>query len=673
MKLRSFMRRRGAKPVALALFIVMVVTAFFSAIGVFIAVGSEWYSAKEVPFYESMPCRYQISNLAGSIASSAYYGSKTGYENSEYTNFLYVVRDADGKIIAQNCDGELGIPVLSDEEYMFLTWYAENTSAADYEDSASSAVYSDGDRMPTPTPEPETTYDDDYYYDYIEESVYITAYIRTPMVAHDGIYFAAQIYNLYYGIKGALLPILVISCVAAIALLAMLTAFAGKTDEDGAPVLRRADRIPVDVFTAVAAVLICAVAVADAMIVSYSFRVEHFGLYLPYWFVLAAAAGATAVGAGLIAEFCMSISVRVRAGKWWRSSVIYRVCRRAAGGVKRLLAVLPQVWIVVAGAAVYFVLVAILGLAFGAAAAAVIMIIVSIFALAGLLYTALQADKLLRGGRALASGDLSHTVELQGLFGALLEHGQNLNSISEGMSRAVDERIKSEHFKTELITNVSHDIKTPLTSIISYVDLLKKEQLQNEKAAEYLDVLDRQSARLKKLTEDIVEASKASSGAIKLEMSGVDVSELLRQSVGEYTERIESAGVSIVTAIPEQPLPILADGRQLWRVFENLLSNIRKYSMPGTRAYISAESAAGRTVVTFRNISAVELNISADELLERFVRMDSSRSSEGSGLGLSIAQSLTELMGGTFELFLDGDLFKAVVSFPNKKTPPLEG
>ena len=268
----------------------------------------------------------------------------------------------------------------------------------------------------------------------------------------------------------------------------------------------------------------------------------------------------------------------------------------------------------------------------------------------------------------MAEGDLEHHIDTQRMFWEFRWHGENLNSISTGMSRAVDERMKSERFKTELITNVSHDIKTPLTSIINYVDLLEKEDLKNEKAEEYLEVLERQSARLKKLIEDLMEASKASTGnlAVHLEQLEADVSVV--QIVGEFEEKLEASELKLLIGKPEEPIYILADSRHFWRVVDNLMNNICKYAQPGTRVYVNLERNGDAAVLTFRNTSKYPLNISSEELMERFVRGDSSRNTEGSGLGLSIAKSLMELMGGTFELYVDGDLFKVVLRFPLAQT-----
>ncbi len=270
---------------------------------------------------------------------------------------------------------------------------------------------------------------------------------------------------------------------------------------------------------------------------------------------------------------------------------------------------------------------------------------------------------------ALAAGDLTYKVDAERLHLVWHDLGRDLNRIGEGMTTAVEERLRSERMKTELITNVSHDLKTPLTSIINYIELLKGEDLPDETRREYLDVLDRQSAKLKKLTEDVVEASKAVSGVMTVNAELFDLNELLEQSVGEYSERLIAAGVQPVIHRPETETCVRADARLLGRVMDNLLTNIIKYAQPGTRAYFDLTTEGGRVALAAKNTSRAPLDIPAEELMERFVRGDSSRSTEGSGLGLSIARSLTELMGGQLTLTLDGDFFKAELSFPRADGP----
>ena len=293
----------------------------------------------------------------------------------------------------------------------------------------------------------------------------------------------------------------------------------------------------------------------------------------------------------------------------------------------------------------------------------VVLLVVNLLAGLFLLYLAIGLRKLQKGGQALADGSYESVVDTKYLFGDFRRHGENLNAIQQGVQKAVEQQMRSERMKTELITNVSHDIKTPLTSIVNYVDLLKKEEIDNPAAREYIDVLERQSGRLRKLTEDLVEASKAATGSIPVTLTDTDVNVFLSQAAGEYGQRLAENHIEPVLTLDESQPHILADGKLLWRVLDNLLGNVCKYAMPGTRVYLSSEVAGGQVCITAKNVSRYPLNISADELTERFVRGDASRSTEGSGLGLSIAMSLTRLQKGEFRLSVDGDLFKAQLTF----------
>lgn len=269
--------------------------------------------------------------------------------------------------------------------------------------------------------------------------------------------------------------------------------------------------------------------------------------------------------------------------------------------------------------------------------------------------------------KAIYEGNTNIKLKSDELTGVLKQLGIYIEDIAGGLSNAVNESLKSERLKTELITNVSHDIKTPLTSIINYVDLLKKEKMPNEKATEYLMILENKSQRLKKLTEDLVEASKASSGNIKLKMEKIDVKELIKQVSGEFEDRFKTRGLEEIMTLPEENIFIKADGRYMYRVLENLYSNASKYALENTRIYVDIVLKQTSVVIQMKNISKEKLNITTDELMQRFVRGDSSRNTEGSGLGLSIASSLTELQGGKFHIYLDGDLFKVTLGFDKLK------
>lgn len=458
--------------------------------------------------------------------------------------------------------------------------------------------------------------------------------------------------------QNAYLPVGIITAVLCLALFVFLMASMGKKP-DGVK-LRGIHRVPLDLFLAAA---------LAAVAVPANFYSGIDLLYNPLWVcMMPVTLMALWIGFVVLLTLC-TISARLRAGKWWKNSIIYIVCRFVYRAVRGFVRALPIAW---KGVLIYA------AVAFGnflgifltwVTGSFFVFLLVAALDAAGLYFVIRvmrQLKALQTAGRKLASGDLTYTVDTEKMYPVLKEHGDDLNAVSVGMSRAVNERMKSERFKTELITNVSHDLKTPLTSIVSYVDLLKKEPTESEAAREYIEVLDRQSQKLKKLTTDLVDASKASSGALPVNLEKIDLGELLRQSAGEYTEKFAAASITPVLNAPEGETYVTADGRLLWRVLDNLLGNAVKYAQSGTRLYLELTPGETETVLTLKNISREPLNIPAEELMERFVRGDGSRHTDGSGLGLSIANSLMELMGGKLTLTLDGDLFKAALVFPQK-------
>ena len=349
---------------------------------------------------------------------------------------------------------------------------------------------------------------------------------------------------------------------------------------------------------------------------------------------------------------------------WLLCRVVLPVLRFVGGGLARFAGMIPFAWRTAIGVPVVGLI--ILFFAIGAyAQGGVYLILLAVGCLAVYvlcLYAAYAIRVLQKSGEELSRGNLSYKTDTRKLRSVFREQAENLNAIGDGMEAAVAEKMKSEHFKTELITNVSHDIKTPLTSIINYADLLSKEELSG-KAREYTEILLRQSARLKKLTEDLVEASKATTGNLSCNPERLSVCQIVRQSLGEYEERLEAAGLQVRTTIPEGDLYAMVDGRLLWRVLENLYSNATKYALSGTRVYLVVTEDDGRVCVSMKNISREPLTVDGEELTERFVKGDASRSSEGSGLGLNIARSLVELQHGTFRVTCDGDLFRCDISF----------
>ena len=388
--------------------------------------------------------------------------------------------------------------------------------------------------------------------------------------------------------------------------------------------------------------------------------------------LLAGIAVFACIGLGL----CMSFAARVKQRSLLKNTVIYHClwllkrilvwCGKLLRKGIRLFASIPLVWRTSLIAAGYmFVEFLMIMLCWWETDVLLLFWLLSRpVVLAAVIYVALMLRKLQKGGEALASGNLRHYTDTKGLFWDFKRHGENLNSIAVGMNAAVEERLKSERMKTELITNVSHDIKTPLTSIINYADLISKEPCENEKITEYSKVLTRQSERMRRLIDDLVEASKASTGNLEVNLAPCDASVFLMQAAGEYEQRLKDAGLSLVTKQPEEPIRILADGRRMWRIFDNLMNNICKYALPGTRVYLNLEPMGDQVVISFKNTSRQQLDIREEELLERFVRGDTSRSTEGNGLGLSIARSLAELQKGELRVFIDGDLFKVILIFP---------
>lgn len=372
----------------------------------------------------------------------------------------------------------------------------------------------------------------------------------------------------------------------------------------------------------------------------------------------------------LVLLFLCAFAAQCKAGTVLRGALIgriarflWRIVRSLFLGLWRIARNLPLLWktaLVMAG--VFFLEMLFVLAGYGSVDG--IFVIMKAVELLAALYIALNLRTLQKGGEKLARGDFSSPIDTKYLIGDFKRYGQELNDVQSGLEQAVQEQMKAEHLKTELITNVSHDIKTPLTSIVNYVDLLKKEDMPSPAAREYIAVLDRQSHRLKKLTEDLVEASKASSGALNVELQPTDVNVLLSQIEGEYQERLAACHLTLVTQPPAPGTMIQADSRLLSRVMDNLVSNVCKYALENTRVYVTAAVRDGQAVISFKNVSRDELNISPDELMERFVRGDASRHSEGSGLGLSIARSLVQLQGGTFALSIDADLFRADIVFP---------
>lgn len=490
----------------------------------------------------------------------------------------------------------------------------------------------------------------------------MVGYVLDTVTENGEVATMTRIISVCFAYSNLLLGVMVASTLLALACFAFLMAAAGH--RKGCEEIQSGitERLPFDVLTVLVAT---AGVILMQLLIGFSYGDANAAKLVAYVLIFEAAAA-------LCLWWCISFARRLKIGNVIKSCISIRLllwCWRVfknlldfVGRTLKGMALIPKASVIIFGI-LFIEFFWIVG--FGADGAALVFgwfIERSVLVLLTL-YVLLCMKKLLKAGKEISQGNMDYHVDTGKMYGPLREHGEQLNRISEGMNKAVNARMKSEHFKTELITNVSHDIKTPLTSIINYVDLLEKEEIDNEKAKEYIQVLSRQSARLKKLIDDLIEASKASTGNLNVNMERCELGVLIDQSAGEYAEKLKAAGLELVITKPEEPVVIMADGRHMWRVFDNLLNNVCKYAMAGTRVYLNLDKAAGKATVTFRNISASQLNISGEELMERFVRGDSSRNTEGSGLGLSIARSLVQLQNGELELTVDGDLFKVVLRF----------
>ena len=370
--------------------------------------------------------------------------------------------------------------------------------------------------------------------------------------------------------------------------------------------------------------------------------------------------------------FAICAQIKMRGFFWWQNSVLGWLCRllwkgmrMATKGIAILMGILPSVWF-------YLVIGSGMGLAVGLGVVLAyeinvlpLLVAVTLYLLL-VVYSGFAYGAIVRGAEKMAAGDLNSKIDTRFLVSTYKKCAQHLNALADVALLAAKNEMRADRLKTELITNVSHDIKTPLTSIINYVDILRNAKTEEE-AAQYLEVLGRQSQRLKKLIEDLMEMSKASSGNMHVASMALDPAEAVNQALGEFDDKLRSKELTVVFQQPDTPMSIWADGRLTWRVLSNLLSNIVKYAMPGTRVYADVTRLEGKVLISLKNISREPLNMSAEELTERFVRGDASRNTEGSGLGLNIAKSLMELQKGQLQLLVDGDLFKATLIFPERE------
>ncbi|NLZ82245.1 MAG: sensor histidine kinase, partial [Clostridiales bacterium] len=553
------------------------------------------------------------------------HNEKDALEIAEYKNITFDLLDENGEKVIGNTEN-------STHEYSYeLTYYYEDLGHPDWIKS-----------------------DSEYYA--------ITIYINDEYPLNDVYRFTNSVIHILYSLRYAVYLIGVASAILIIICFVFLMCAAGRRKDREDIVKTELTKVPFDIVT---------------LLIMF-FQVLLLEMAYIFGDILAfALAGILTILIWTV--YSMSFAVRVKLGTIWKDTVIAHVLKFIRYGFRRIkrgiawlgknISLTWKVVLLTAGVVFLEMCTVLLALLYREPALSLVLWMIEhlIFIILIFIIT-YSLVKLKKGAEVLVEGDLSYKVDTSHMFGDFKRHGENLNSIAVGLNHAVEDRMKSERLKTELITNVSHDIKTPLTSIINYSDLITKEETDNPAISEYAEVLFRQSERLKKLIEDLMEASKAVTGNIEVQLLPCEVGVLLTQTVGEYAQRMHDGELQLITKNPQEKVQILADGRLLWRVFDNLMNNICKYAQDNTRVYLSVEKKDGRALISFKNISRSSLDIPMEELMERFVRGDKSRGTEGNGLGLSIAKNLVELQGGNFDLTIDGDLFKVVLDFPIKET-----
>ena len=472
-----------------------------------------------------------------------------------------------------------------------------------------------------------------------------------------------------YGVRYRLILLASLSLLLFAACLVYLCSTAGRSLGSKAVRPGGLNRLPLDLYTGILLLLGYVVLRMGVELINTANRnsLEKTALLLG---VMSALALSLLLMALLVA---LAAQLKTKGGYWWRNSLIGRFLLLIGKGIYwlckagyRLFCLIPVVWrlgMIGIGAGLLLFVVLIIAAQTSDVFWEVGVFLVPLNYLILLGYLCYAYGTLFRGVQKVKKGDLSHKINTRFLFGSFREFAKGLNEISHAAGIAAEKQLRSERMKTELITNVSHDIKTPLTSIINYVDLLQKPHSQEE-GTQYLEVLSRQSLRLKKLVDDLMEMSKASTGNITAQITVLDAVEAVTQALGEFSDKLAAAQLTPVLDAPEEPAMVLGDSRLAWRVLSNLLSNAVKYALPGTRLYCSVRRHERHVVISIKNVSKEQLGISAEELMERFVRGDASRNTEGSGLGLNIAKSLMELQKGQLKLLVDGDLFKVTLVFP---------
>ncbi len=686
--------RLGVKVIAFVLLIVFVSTFVGTIVSASIMYSEGIFSTSEETFRENLydnktydlgsemmyyflndNCDY-LEVMCGSVYNAEFLinGMGTFYETTGITgNENLIAYEHDYKIgeyfnltklkieETESEDGEVAYILTSDDE-----WIAECI-----ENFVDDKVY---------------TYEEVGDQEYLNATLSTIVYVDESFPVIDDLYWIDLFIKGAYFLEGNIWQIGIASCFLSILLFVFLLMAAGyRKGQEGCQVCGTA-RIPYEVFFVVYCIpmAIGLAVMDDAYRYLYTSYVEWALMYMGFVMLFS-------VGMLTLMDFIVRVRTKTlfrnllavhiwKKGKTFlvgrenKSLPMKKIARKVKGLFRRIyafggriLGMVPFMWKAWIAYFVFCVWTYLIILTWGLGVRIVLWFITNILMLPVFTYLCIMFRKMSKASKALGDGDLTYTVDTKYAVLEFKEMGDSLNNIAAGMEVAIEEKMKSERMKTELISNVSHDIKTPLTSIVNYADLISKEETDNPKIHEYSEILLRQSDRLKRLTEDLVHASKVTSGNVEVQLVPCDIGVLLNQAIGEYEEKLRKSELKLVSKLPDSPVVIMADGRHMWRVFDNLLNNICKYAQEGSRVYLILESNSNESEknvkIEFKNMSKYELDISESELMERFVRGDKSRHSEGNGLGLSIAKSLVEVQGGEMRLEIDGDLFKVILMF----------
>ena len=690
--------------------VVTLLGVAIGALGILLAESMNMYGQDDYKTWRYSRSENMAETLAGQVMqdyagqfskSPQWLLEQTGYEYSiengmswyelSENDWYYAIIDPNGKVVAST-QKELEDPLVFLFGAMSAAYPVIVTPPAAVPESDDAAMVPDQTDVPEGTTMPATeptlrVYNDEEYYDvyyapYTEEEVWVQYDLLENYQVNIGIRADHSGYYVSNGFSMAFMEwmfsaryLLIILTAGSFLLFAVVFVFlmnvAGKSPVTGAAEPKALNRLPLDIYLAAAVFITILGCIGAFELLQMLFGNDGYHVLL---IILLCSCGIAVAVTDIGFFMAVAAQFKLTGNHWWHNSICGRVFRWVFGwlkkgihfvirGIQKVLGMLPVIWEWIAVGGSLGILLLLICVGFAAHWYTVFPLFLWCLAFAAVvIYCGYCFGTIRKGIRRMNEGDLDEKINTRWMYGSFKTIAEELNALADVVIIAAEKQLRSERMKTELITNVSHDIKTPLTSVINYVDLLQQPHTEEEEA-QYLEVLSRQSLRLKKLVEDLMDMSKASSGNIAVNIAAVDAVETVNQALGEFADKLDGAKLTPVFRTPDRQLHMLADGKLTWRVLSNILSNVVKYALPGTRVYIDLLRLDKQVVLSVKNISREELNISADELTERFVRGDASRNTEGSGLGLNIAQSLMRLQRGNMDVTVDGDLFKVTLTF----------